>query len=207
MSGLDLLEDGFPHGTVEGHRLGCKGSICARNEIGDTCSQAAIRYAGDWEYRKAVDAGAPLPPMVHDRPKGSRLNMASRLVVEPTVTVASIATPLPVEPSQELNAGRSGHEAVHPSVTRYTKGCKTDEGCPSFTAGGQSCSQVAREYWRDRDNKKRRAEGKPPRRRRRTVLDKIVAMATSASLEPTVTELPDGAILLIVRIPASVVAS
>lgn len=93
MSGLDMLEDSFPHGTVEGHRLGCKGNICPRNEIGDTCSQAAIRYAGDWEYRKAVDAGVPLPAMVHDRPRWTSRNAtATTIISEPTVTVASLDT-------------------------------------------------------------------------------------------------------------------
>ena len=58
MSALDLLDDTFPHGTVEGHARGCRGAVCPGKALfGWSCAEAWVRYRGDWCYRKRVDAG------------------------------------------------------------------------------------------------------------------------------------------------------
>lgn len=58
MSGLDLLVDGFPHGTIEGHTAGCRGEICpAKREHGWSCAGAVIRFRGDFVFRRRVEAG------------------------------------------------------------------------------------------------------------------------------------------------------
>lgn len=58
MSTMDLFEDGFPHSTREGYEAGCRGSAClGKLENGFSCSEAAVRYAGDYGYRKRVEAG------------------------------------------------------------------------------------------------------------------------------------------------------
>lgn len=54
MNALDMLDDSFPHGTVEGFNLGCKGSHCPAPMA---CRDVRTRYHADWGFRKAVDAG------------------------------------------------------------------------------------------------------------------------------------------------------
>ena len=54
MSALDMLEDGFPHGTVDGYTRGCRTNHCPAPI---TCSVVRTRYVSDWAFRKRVDAG------------------------------------------------------------------------------------------------------------------------------------------------------
>ncbi|GAA4774399.1 hypothetical protein [Microbacterium gilvum] len=54
MTLVAMIEDGFPHGTVEGFRLGCKGSICPAPL---SCAAFSVRYRGDYAFAKAVDGG------------------------------------------------------------------------------------------------------------------------------------------------------
>ncbi|GAA4762456.1 helix-turn-helix domain-containing protein [Microbacterium gilvum] len=53
MSGIDLLEDSYPHGTLAGARE-CRSGVCPAPM---KCRDVAIRYAGDWGFKKAVDDG------------------------------------------------------------------------------------------------------------------------------------------------------
>lgn len=50
----DMLAPDFPHGTVDGYRRGCRGSMCAA-AIG--CRDVYRRYQGDFSFRRLVDAG------------------------------------------------------------------------------------------------------------------------------------------------------
>ena len=52
MSGADRLADGFPHGTPDGYEQGCRGRICPAE--GQSCQQAQIRFASDYQYRRQV---------------------------------------------------------------------------------------------------------------------------------------------------------
>lgn len=53
---MDVLE----HGTVQGYRDGCRGrGECVPSFLG-TCSDAMVRYRGDYSFSRAVDAGATL---------------------------------------------------------------------------------------------------------------------------------------------------
>ncbi len=55
---VELLEDGFPHGTIHGHEQGCRGRICpGREAYGWSCAEAMVRFRGDWGFRKRVMAG------------------------------------------------------------------------------------------------------------------------------------------------------
>jgi len=54
VSAADLLEDTFPHGTMDGYRQGCKTGHCPAPI---TCTVVRTRYAADWAFRKRVDAG------------------------------------------------------------------------------------------------------------------------------------------------------
>lgn len=56
-SALDIFAADFPHGTREGFARGCKSSQCPGEELGLSCRAAAMRYAGDYSFRKRVDAG------------------------------------------------------------------------------------------------------------------------------------------------------
>lgn len=50
--------DSSLHGTLEGYRAGCRGQIC---EAPVRCSEVYTRWVGDWQFRKAYDAGeAPI---------------------------------------------------------------------------------------------------------------------------------------------------
>ena len=54
MTALDMLDDSFPHGTMNGYRQGCKTGHCTAPI---TCSTVRTRYVSDWAFRKRVDAG------------------------------------------------------------------------------------------------------------------------------------------------------
>jgi DNA-binding NarL/FixJ family response regulator len=52
MSAADRLADGFPHGTPDGYEQGCRGRICPAED--QSCQQAQIRFASDYQYRRQV---------------------------------------------------------------------------------------------------------------------------------------------------------
>ena len=54
---LDMLEDGFPHGTVAGYDRGCRGSHCPAVIA---CRDVRRRYLSDMDFRRLVDAGVPV---------------------------------------------------------------------------------------------------------------------------------------------------
>lgn len=51
---IDLYAPDFPHGTVEGYRAGCHGSVCGGVVA---CRDVYTRYQGDWGFKKLIDAG------------------------------------------------------------------------------------------------------------------------------------------------------
>jgi HAMP domain-containing protein len=57
MRTADRLSDDFPHGTVDGYRAGCRTSACP---AALPCRDVYRRYAGDYVFRRLVDAGVPL---------------------------------------------------------------------------------------------------------------------------------------------------
>jgi hypothetical protein len=97
MSGHDLYADDFPpHGTTTGYAAGChsSGACPGKLERGQTCVQAHHRYASDWGYRKAVDAGAELSVL--------ELATADVPVSPRTVPVARPKPPAPTPVPEEL---------------------------------------------------------------------------------------------------------
>lgn len=76
MSAADLLEDGFPHGTVDGYRQGCRGSACPGElDFGLSCRRAKQLDAGDIRYGRLVRQGltpaqiaAELGETTHEHP-------------------------------------------------------------------------------------------------------------------------------------------
>jgi hypothetical protein len=57
MGAADRLEDGFPHGTVNGYRGGCRDANCPAPL---PCRDVYRRYSGDYSFKRLVDAGVPL---------------------------------------------------------------------------------------------------------------------------------------------------
>lgn len=53
---LDLHNPGFPHGTPDGYRHGCRGSACGSPA---SCRDVYTRYQGDYSFKKLIDAGVP----------------------------------------------------------------------------------------------------------------------------------------------------
>lgn len=68
-----MLDDSFPHGTVDGYNRGCKGSHCPAPM---SCRDVRTRYHADWGFRKAVDAGTPVGELLE------REQLASAAAVE-----------------------------------------------------------------------------------------------------------------------------
>lgn len=77
----------FPHGTPAGFDAGCKDASCPGSDRGQTCRQAAVRYRGDYSYRRLVDSGAPVEqlqePERFEHPNNSNVIKArARLIDE-----------------------------------------------------------------------------------------------------------------------------
>jgi DNA-binding CsgD family transcriptional regulator len=52
-----LYAPGFPHGTVDGYRRGCHGSVCGALIA---CRDVYRRYQGDFTFRRQIDADVPV---------------------------------------------------------------------------------------------------------------------------------------------------
>lgn len=95
---LDLLEDGFPHGTVDGYRAGCRGSRCPALI---SCRDVRIRSAGDPTFRARLDAGLSLAEILDseraDANQSAERSRAASAPVEAPRRAAPIAprTPRP----------------------------------------------------------------------------------------------------------------
>lgn len=74
MSSADLLEDSFPHGSVDGYRDGCRGALCPAVI---SCRDVHRRYCGDFSFKKAIDAGATLEEILQ-RDREARSQARSR---------------------------------------------------------------------------------------------------------------------------------
>jgi hypothetical protein len=255
VSFADLYEDGFPHGTKEGFERGCRGGACPNKfEEGATiCRDAAMRYARDYAYRRAIDNGETPPPEFPDAVPKKKTTKASpnaeeRVWAEPVVTVAdTIAEPAPEQPAGStalaFPRGKRGPAVFHGTKGGYQKGCRVDHQCPSFLGGGKSCRLAAMEYQRDR-RAAISAKAERPAPRPATFADKVEeivakpeveaaevapakesepdaqppvaempaevllsALTSDPAVECSVTMMPSGGLVVVIRIPASVVAA
>ncbi len=265
MSSMDLYEDGFPHGTKEGFERGCRGGACPNKLEGEMiCRDAAMRYARDYAYRRAIDNGETPPPEFPDTPTPAKTSKAfphaeERIYAEPTITVAdTIVEPDPIEPAGEVadelvdevpaeleqpkRRGRPPRaDVTHPSPAMYQRGCRRDHECPSHLAGGISCRRAALDHKRDLAAAKRAAEKAaeptfadrveaivaapvevpaaaveaPPVETVEVVpapapeapATALLALTSDPAVECTVTAMPNGGLVVVIRIPAQVVAA
>lgn len=61
MHTIDIIDDRFPHGTPRGFAEGCRGAGCPALI---SCRDIRTRYAGDWNFKRLIDAGTPLEVIV-----------------------------------------------------------------------------------------------------------------------------------------------
>jgi len=149
MSGLDLVTDGFPHGTPEGYQQGCKGGgACAGKETGMTCTQANTLYQSDYEYRKLVDAGST--------PGQIRSHYAEKLIREKAVRDAARAAEKPQKVKKVRKPARNPRQPQktrlktgHGSYTMGHRYCKVHEECPNFGTDLPTCREAVRDYQRE----------------------------------------------------------
>lgn len=115
-----------------------------------TCAQAALKYRGDWEYIKQVDAGLT-PAEIVDAAEAVAAETAR-------VAVEQRAARTPAKPKRKpqpkratttfVTKGVIGPDGrVHGTIAGY-KRCKDPDGCPAVTAGLKSCLVVGREAGR-----------------------------------------------------------
>lgn len=183
MSGADLFEDGYPHGTVEGYKNGCRGGACPGEiEFGMSCKRANTLSHGDYRYKKLAAAGKTPREIA---------GILNGTIIEPAATPVP-AAPTPAQPlAESANDRRSGPQASapagepaegpapaerdaagireamghqtskrqpppikHGTPGGYARGCRDD--CPGDPVTGLTCRQNA--VNRARENKRRRAE-------------------------------------------------
>ena len=110
MHTIDILEDRFPHGTPRGFPEGCRGPGCPALI---SCRDLHTRYAGDWNFKRLIDAGTPLEEIIA-RDKAERDGVRER---DRAATRADrrTATP-PARSTQPRTAKRK------PSPTRHRSG-------------------------------------------------------------------------------------
>jgi hypothetical protein len=112
------------HGTPQGCNEGCRGANCAHHGTNlMTCTEASIRYAGDYQYRKQVDAGtATAAKEVFAKPvkvKAVRTPAVSApKPVKPPKPV-KVAKPKPVKPPKPARASRTPKPANAAAPRKY----------------------------------------------------------------------------------------
>lgn len=152
MGALDRLEDGYPHGTPDGYRQGCKGSHCPEGDAGRlSCVQAYTRYQSDYGYRRRVDEGmSPVELWEFD----------ARVAEEKRALVVKAPQSAP-EPTEEPEDGAAIATERHGTTSGYSAGCRLKERCPGVELVGKSCTQAATEYQREVKRRKRAEKGAP----------------------------------------------
>jgi len=231
MSTYDLYADGFPHSTPAGHEQGCRGAACpGKLDNGYSCSEAAIRYNGDFTYRRLVDSGKTpqeITALAAEIAKPKR-----EIVSKPERTVE--ATPRPKAPSKPLTAQpvfeatkadevapivtytAEGKPVTHGTPNGYQKGCRNEDLCPNVTIGLISCVQARRDYARARNERiraeqeARRAERiasapRPPEPELKLALRETGAsrtITTDGEVVVTVKTLQDGSTEVRIQVPA-----
>ena len=61
MHTIEIIGDQFPHGTPRGFTEGCRGAACPALI---SCRDIHTRYAGDWSFKRLIDAGTPIEEII-----------------------------------------------------------------------------------------------------------------------------------------------
>ncbi|WP_382307338.1 hypothetical protein [Herbiconiux sp. UC225_62] len=148
------------------------------------------------------------------------------------MTVADSVEPLPEATSSIESIHRPKRQyskAVHPSPAMYQRGCHKDSDCPSFLAGGISCRRARLDYLKERAELRRADREAAASQFHRidveavspsttpvepvddaggAAVEKLLTAVTSdPDVECTVSVLPSGGMVVVIRIPAKVVAA
>lgn len=130
MRTADLISDTIPHGTPDGHRAGCRTSACP---AALPCRDVYRRYAGDYSFRRLLDAGVPLADIVaaDDAARedvAQRDRAANRAARKRAVQVPAPAPgPAPVRPTRATPAPAPSPAATAPApVARKPAVAPTD---------------------------------------------------------------------------------
>ena len=145
------------HGTPATYSTGCTVDAWCPNHRTNlmTCREAAIRYRGDYQYARLVDAGTPpltRETFVEPKPERAPKRRPTRLRREPKPATVSNAP----KRRRILTNGIIGPDGLtHGTSTGYRR-CKDPVNCPAVAAGKRSCVEVGRELaakkWRERHN-------------------------------------------------------
>jgi len=154
------------HGTKEGYELGCRGSQC---EAPVSCTQARIRYSGDYQYMKRVDAGmtpaeiasAELADVADARAAKAEAVRAARpaKVKRAPTGLRRPKKPKPPKIAKEPKPPKVKYEPAHGTNARYRRGCTIDKDCPNKTV--ISCRRANYEYGRTYDQNRLNGVGTP----------------------------------------------
>ena len=136
MSAADLLEDGYPHSTVQGYQDGCRGRSCPGKQAnGISCAGVFVRYQGDFRWRRRLDAG----------------ETPAQIIAAEAAEAAAVVVKPPKPKKKGRPAGeRKARGKTHGTPWRYQQGCHTDD-CPATP----TCGEVGRAYFRERRARKR----------------------------------------------------
>lgn len=150
MSAWDLFEDGFPHGTREGYARGCKGANCPGlldPNIGIACRGAAMRYSGDFAFRRALDAGqTPAEYLAAERATSEAATVAERAAKRkrPPEPEPEHEPQEPIVPTPPATRDINDPEFPHGTDAGFQRGCTVIDDCPR----SPSCREVHREKHR-----------------------------------------------------------
>ncbi len=114
MSAAALFDQSVPHGTPDGYQKGCRGSHCPAPV---PCRDVYFRYAGDYGFRKALDAGMTAVEVVEaEREHAERLAEAARQGrgARPVVRTAAVSVG---DRRPAANRARAGAAALIPRDT------------------------------------------------------------------------------------------
>jgi hypothetical protein len=128
------------HGTPHDHPTCTTDATCNNHRTHlMTCREAVIRYAGDYQYRKQVDAGtATTEKPTFPKPEREKVPKAPKIGSKPR------APRVKAEPKPRRLVGVLGPEGlVHGSEAGYLRGCRDKDDCYAITVGLPSCVVVA----------------------------------------------------------------
>lgn len=128
MSSEILHDQGFPHGTVDGFTLGCRGSRCPSPVA---CVDVQRLYAGDWAFRRQINAGMTPAEIV------------AAEVPEVPVRAPKVA-PAPKTPTRKRKPPQRPRGSVHTDKVRelHTQGMLDKEIAAQLGIGRRTVANI-----------------------------------------------------------------
>lgn len=150
----ELVDDSFPHGSVEGYHRGCKGSMCP-SEI--SCARVFTRYSGDWTFKQRVDAGMSIAELVAadaiDADAAAVAELAQRRADREAARAERVgprSEPKRVRRPRVPGEVRARVLAPHGTPASFRRGCKSESECPASPTCREAYRAEQRELYRRR---------------------------------------------------------